>query len=151
MGALGFAAFSARFLIFDPLRDCRRVRQLRQWGLAVDNRVVFLGFSLLAALAMAFRATLTSRKSDSHPRLWIIVFSFLTRCLCSITLLGPSGGVGQGGSSVLSMGDFLFLLLYPPACPRLSEEWRPLAAVSPTSPLSTQQPDPVLCLLPAFD
>lgn len=36
------------------------------------------------------------------------------------------------------------------SCTRLSEEWRPPAAVSPVSLLSAQQPDPALCLLPAF-
>lgn len=47
---------------FWPLWDFQWAWQLRQRGLAMGTWVVFLGFSLLAALALAFGATLAGQK-----------------------------------------------------------------------------------------
>lgn len=99
-GCPGICLLLSQIFDFWPPWDCQWEWQLRQQGLAMDTWVVFLGFSLLAARAMAFGATLTDRKSDLHPRLWSIVFSFLTHRLCRVTLLGPSDSVGHGGLSV---------------------------------------------------
>lgn len=132
-GCPGICLLLGQIFDFWPMWGCQWAWQLRRWGLAMDTWVVFLGFSLLVAPEMAFRAPIPGRKSHSHPCLWSMFFLLSDSLAVLCYLAGAIRQHQSGGLVCLSVPGELFLLLHPPTCPRVSEEWRPPAAVSPST------------------